>query len=195
MYQKLITVVTALHEIPVAQLQRLTQIFYQQTVPKNNFFIRAGERSNQIGFNVSGLFRYYYTDVSGNEYTKYLCTENSFIISYSAMLLRTESSYSIEALEDSEILVADCIAFNQLFEEHPCWHVFARKMLEEIYIYNEERERSLILDSAETRYLKFLNDYPGLEKRMKQYHIASYLGVNPVTLSKVRNNLNEKENS
>lgn len=184
--QNLIETVRAMVELPTEELAKMAALFKPQLIRKNDFFIRAGQPSNKIGFNISGLFRYYYADAQGREYTKYLCLENHFIVSYSAMILQCDSRYAIEALEDSEVLVADCKAFNRLFADHPAWQTFARKLLEETYIYHEKREQELILDNAETRYLRFLAEYPGIEARMKQYHVASYLGITPVALSRIR---------
>jgi CRP-like cAMP-binding protein len=60
------------------------------------------------------------------------------------------------------------------------------KIAESLFIKKERREATLLLDDAKTRYLNFLEEYPGLETRLKQYHIASYLGITPVSLSRVR---------
>jgi len=61
-----------------------------------------------------------------------------------------------------------------------------RILAEQHFILKEQREAALLLDDAETRYRQFLSDYPGLDKRIAQYHIASYIGVTPVTLSRIR---------
>jgi CRP-like cAMP-binding protein len=144
----------------------------------------------KIGFNVAGLFRYYYIDDKGNEYTKHFCPENNFIISYRAMLLGCGSGFYVEALEDSSILIADYSLWQKLLDEHICWQIFTKKLLEKVYIVKEKREKELLLDSAKARYITFLNENPGLEKRIKQYQIASYLGITPVALSRIRANIN-----
>lgn len=186
MYKKLWHFINSMVEIPDEQWKNFEKIFVPQKIHKNQFFIQAGQIPTKIGFNVSGLFRYYYIDDIGNEYTKHFCPENNFIISYSAMFLGCGSNFYIETLEDSNILIADYFAWNQLLDEHICWVILAKKLLEQVYIIKEKREKGLLLDSAKTRYLTFLKENPGLEQRIKQYQIASYLGITPVALSRIR---------
>lgn len=186
LYNQLKETVCSMIELPEVQRNKLQEIFLPQIIKKGDFFIMAGQPSNRIGFNCTGLFRYYYTNDNGKEYTKYFCTENRFIVSYSAMLLKSESYYAIEAMEDSQILTASCVDFYHLIHGDSCWQIFVRKLLEEIFIFNERREKAMLLDSAQERYIAFLQDYPNLEERVKQYHIASYLGITPVALSRIR---------
>jgi CRP-like cAMP-binding protein len=190
MYENLLRFVNSLVDIPKEQQKKLTDIFVPQIIPRNRFLVKAGEIPDKIGFNVSGLFRYYYIDEKGNEYTKHFCPENNFIISYRAMLLKCESAFYIEALEDSNILTAEYSLWQQLLDEHSCWQILTKKMLEKVYMLKENREKELLLDSAKDRYLAFCKEFPGLEQRIKQYQIASYLGINPVSLSRIRAQIN-----
>jgi len=153
---------------------------------RGDFFVRAGDAPRTIGFIVSGILRLYYVDDEGNEYTKSFCAENDFVAAYSALLLAQPSRLFIEALEDSRLLIADYSVYRLLCEEHPCWQVVNCKIAEGLFIKKEKRESTLLLDDAKTRYLNFLKEYPGLETRLKQHHIASYLGITPVTLSRIR---------
>lgn len=174
-------------DVPSSELSKIKKIFHPKILKKNSYFIKAGEIPDKVGFNISGLFRYSYIDKDGKEYTKHFCLENNLIISYSASLLQEESKFYIEALEDSEILTANYKEFLKILESHPCWDRIARKLIEKIYIIKEKREYQLLMEDAETRYKQFLKDYPGLVGRVKHYHIASYLGISPVSLSRIRN--------
>ena len=175
--------------IPEAELGKLQKLLKSVSIKKDGYFLMAGEVPNQIGFIVSGLLRLFYIDNTGAEINKYFCSENTLAISYSAFLLREESKLYIQALEDSQLYVIDYEAYNQLIESHICWEIAARKLAEMLFILKEKRESELLLSSAQERYLSFLKDYPHLERKLNQYHIASYLGITPESLSRIRSNL------
>ncbi|MEN6351246.1 MAG: Crp/Fnr family transcriptional regulator [Syntrophomonas sp.] len=178
--------------IPEEEQVKLHKLIKSVSVKKDDYFLKAGEIPNRIGFVVSGLLRLFYIDSSGMEINKYFCLENSLAISYSAFLLREESKLYIQALEDSDLYVIDYKAYNQLIKSHHCWEIAARKLAEMLFIIKEKKEAALLLNSAQERYLTFLKDYPHLEKRINQYHIASYLGITPESLSRIRSNLRQK---
>lgn len=159
-----------------------------QTCPLNRgeFFVRAGDVPQTIGFVLSGILRLYYVDNDGNEFTKSFCAENGFVAAYSALLMRQPSRLFIQALEDAKLLITDYSAYRSLSESQPSFQQLNCKIAEFLFIKKERRESALLLDDAKTRYLSFLEEYPGLEARLKQHHIASYLGMSPVTLSRIR---------
>ncbi len=186
MNETLYHVINSMADIPDEQWKNFEKNLIAEKIRKNQFFIKVGEIPGKIGFIVTGLFHYYYINNKGKQYTKQFCPENHFIIPYSAMLSGRESNFYIQALEDSNVLITDHLSWKKLFEQHLCWRILTIKMLEKVYLLHEKREKELLLDSAETRYLAFLKEYPGLEQRLKQYHIASYLGITPVALSRIR---------
>ena len=175
--------------IPEEEQAKLQKLIKPVSIKKDGYFLMAGEIPNQIGYIVSGLLRLFYIDNSGAEINKHFCLENTLAISYSAFLLREESKLYIQALEDSELYVIDYETYNQLIESHICWEIVARKLAEILFMLKEKRESELLLSSAQERYFTFLKDYPYLEKRLNQYHIASYLGITPESLSRIRSNL------
>lgn len=165
---------------------KLLRISSRKFIAKGDLFIRAGEVPGKLGFIHRGLFRYYYIDSKGRESTKSFFEEQSFITSYSAMIKGIGSYYAVEALEDSEVMVTGYSEWKELFEGYPEWNIFLIKLLEKGYIKKEAREREFLQCDAEERYRIFLNEYPRLENRVKQHLIASYLGITPVALSRIR---------
>ena len=161
-------------------------LFQTHALNRGDFFVRAGDVPQTIGFVISGVLRLYYIDSEGNEFTKSFCAENSFLAAYSALLMRQPSRLFIQALEDAKLLVADYSAYRSLSESQVSLQQLNCKIAETLFIKKERRESALLLDDAKTRYLSFLEEYPGLATRLKQHHIASYLGVTPVTLSRIR---------
>lgn len=185
-YHPLFQFLQSLADIPHSEFERVRMVFRPACLAKGQYFIQAGEVPTTFGFLVSGLCRLYYLDTSGTEWTKSFCLANTVIAAYSALLLGEPSRLFIEALEDSTLLVADYAMYQTLTRDHPCWQILSGKFAEGLFIKKEQRESELLLDDAPTRYAKFLTEYPGLESRVKQYHIASYLGITPVSLSRIR---------
>lgn len=172
--------------LPEDRIEILLSIAASKTLKAADFFIRHGEVPFKIAFVSSGLFRYVYTHDNGNEFTKGIITESNFISSYSAMVLKQPSYFSIEALEDAHVMEIVWADFLQLMEKDTFWIKFMMKFLEKGYMIKEKRERDLLLLDAETRYRNFLIELPGVDQRVKQSVIASYLGIKPETLSRIR---------
>jgi len=175
--------------IPDEELLAFKELSVATTITKNDHFIRAGDFANSIGFCVSGIFRFYYTTQDGDEFNKSFCSNNDFIASYSSLLINVPSYFSIQALRNSEIITIRYKDFQSLYARHVCWERIGRIVIEQLYVKKEMRERELLLLSAESRYLLFLERYGHMVKHIPQYHIASYLGITPVALSRIRKKL------
>jgi CRP-like cAMP-binding protein len=172
--------------IPDEEIGKFLALLKTRNLNKGDFFIKKGEIPQSFAFVVRGLFRYYYTDKRGNVFTKGFFSESTFISSYSALIQKRESYFSIEALEKSKILVVNFEEWKLLLDNQICWHKFLLFLIEKGYCIKEAREREFLLFNAEERYKSFLKTYPGLEKRVKQHIIASFLGITPVALSRIR---------
>lgn len=159
-------------------------------INKGEYFISEGQIPRKFAFVNGGLFRYLYIDKTGKEFTKNFLSEGKFIVSYSAMIAQKESLLYIEALENSDILEIDYSQWLEIKNRHQCWSVLLIAMLEHAFIVKEKRERDLLLLDARERYMDFLNEFPKMESRVKQHMIASYLGISPISLSRIRKNEN-----
>lgn len=181
--EELLVKVTGLLETEVTALFGISK---PVSLAKGERFIEAGQIPRYMGFVVKGLFRYVYLDDEGNEFTKNFLPENSFITSYSAMVQQQRSWFAIEALEDSQVLKFDFLSWKKISQDNSQWDRFLLQMLEKAFIIKEKRERELLLLDAESRYRIFREEFPGLDKRVKQHIIASYLGIKPASLSRIR---------
>jgi len=152
-------------------------------------FQRAGDIPEYMGFNLNGIFRLYYIDDDGNDLTKGFSTAGRFVVSYSALVQKRPSYFFIEAIVDTDILQFNYSQWMQMIEEDIRWYPFIFKLVETVYIMKEMREKSFLLDDATTRYLNFRNEYPDLECKIKQYHVASFIGITPEALSRIRKKL------
>jgi CRP-like cAMP-binding protein len=156
-------------------------------IKKNDYFIHAGDVPDKLAFIIIGIFRVFYTTELGIERILVFRGENKFLSAYSSFLECTNSKYSIQALEDSILLYVSLKDYSLLLSEHICWQTICTKYAQQLFIEKEKRENEFLSDDAETRYNSFLSNYPDYEKRINQYHIASYLGITPVALSRIRN--------
>ncbi len=179
----------ALSEVPDELIKSLVDICSSDHIKKGQQFIMAGDIPKYMGFNLNGIFRLYYIDDDGNDYTKGFCTTGRFIVSYSALVQNRPSFFYIEALVDTDILKFKYSDWMDLAKQDSRWYHFLYKLVETTYIMKEMREKSFLLDDATTRYLNFIKGYPGLENKIKQYHIASFIGITPEALSRIRKNL------
>jgi CRP-like cAMP-binding protein len=159
-------------------------------VKKGDYFIREGDASQEIAIVKNGIFCAYYIEKTGVEVIKYFYPEESVLVSYYAYLTGHKSGYYMQALEDSEIYVMKLKDFKQMVEGNYKLLYLCKKLLDEILIMKEEHATSFTRLNSIERYQQFLERYPGLEKRVKQYQIASYLGITPVSLSRIRRKLN-----
>ncbi|WP_427160906.1 Crp/Fnr family transcriptional regulator [Aliinostoc sp. HNIBRCY26] len=188
-YLRLSSVLQTLVEMPADELAKLNSVFQEITLNTGEFLVRTGEIPSRIAFVVSGLLRLYYVNSAGSEFTKSFCPENHFVTAYGALILQQPANFFIEAIEDSLLLVIDYSQYLQLCAGNSCWQEINHKLIEALFLKKEKREAELLLDDATTRYKTFLQEYPNLDQRVKQYHIASYLGISPVSLSRIRKNL------
>jgi CRP-like cAMP-binding protein len=186
MINDLLETIGAFATIPPEQEAKLCSIAVTENLRKGDTFIREGNVPQKFAFVGKGLFRYFYVNEKGNEFTKGFFPEHNFITSYTAMVRGKPSYYTVQALEDATILVIDFQRWQNLYRGHACWMNLLFVLIEKGYMKKEARERELLIFSAEERYRAFLREYPELEKRIKQHLIASYLGITPVALSRIR---------
>lgn len=161
-------------------------LFHLKTYPKGSYFSVAGDKPIQIGFVCSGVIRAFYRNAEGTEYNKTFFTKHSFVAPLRSLITGSVNQINQQALVDSKLLVADYPELVKLYDRHQSLERFARKAIEIEWCKKELREIRLVLNSAEERYDFFLSDHPGLENLIPQYHIASYLGITPVALSRIR---------
>lgn len=190
MTANLLNTIRTITHLPEEEEHKLLDIVHPQLLAKSDKFLSEGTIPQKFAFVNRGLFRYFYVNDKGSEFTKGFFSENSFIVSYTAMKRGVGSYYTIEALEDAEILVIDYTRWKLMCNNHPCWNRLLIAMLEKGFAKKELRERELLLNTAEERYRSFLQEYPYFESRITQQLIASYLGITPVALSRIRKSMN-----
>ena len=171
---------------PNEEIELFLDICKPTTIEQNDYFISAGQTPRKFGFIINGLVRYFYTDNDGREFTKAFLGENSFISSYTAMKKQTPSLFTIQALVETEIIEIYYEKWEKLKQKNEVWNKFLIALLEKGYSIKEKREHDLLLLDAENRYKIFREEFHSLEARIKQHLIASYIGITPIALSRIR---------
>jgi len=162
-------------------------ILKKKTFKRNEFFVTEGRVPKTVAFVSKGLFSQYYTSDKGDIIIKRFFPEGYFVASISALLTKSPSNFTIKALEPAIVLEYDFNLFKQLTEKYSdIAALYIRYMELHWIIEKEPLEISLRHDSAASRYKDFLKQFPTLEPRLRQHEIASYLGVTPTQLSRIR---------
>lgn len=164
----------------------LVRLFRLLTLSKGSHIVLPGDATSGLYFVCSGLLRYYHIADDGKEWNKAFIAENTLTASFSEDFLGYPSPYGIQVLENTILLSARYVDFEALYEPHVSIERLGRRFVEQVLAIKLSRERSFLQHNAKSRYRDFLCQYPGLSERIPQYHLASYLGVSEVTLSRLR---------
>lgn len=172
--------------IPETEWKKVLPMISILHLKKGDYLIKENEVPEKIAFISSGIMRYFCTNNYGEEKTIVLRGKGRFISAYTSHLENKESKLSIQALEESTILYIPINYYEELLRTNSYWRLFAWKQAMDVIIEKERREMEILSYDAETKYKRFKEEFPGMENRINHYHIASYLGISNVTLSRVR---------
>lgn len=160
-------------------------------VKRKQKLLKTGEVSKDYFFVVSGCFRLFGVDDKGFEHNIQFAAENDWIADLGSFYSQKPSQLNIEALELSEVLRIQQQNLYELFETYPKLNRIFKVMIEHKYIELQNRVLQNFSSTAEERYLAFLEQYPHLKNRLPNTQIASYLGITPEFLSKIRKDLRD----
>lgn len=175
-----------------SELEIIMPYFEFKKIKKKSILLEIGKTSNEVFYLIKGCIRLY-CEKDGEELSTYFFTENMFAGSYDSFLSRKPSKVAIETLEDVEVLVLTHEAQEKLYDIFPKMNEFIRKAIEQRFILLHDLFISYLLNSPEERYLALLKERPDLLQRIPQHHIASFLGVTRVSLSRIRNRILKKQ--
>ena len=160
---------------------------------RNEFYITAGETETQIGFITKGSFKWYSINNKGDFINFHFFFNNNFIVEYKSFLSRKPSEMNIQALEDSEvILLPKHDRILELYKTSHNWAEFGRKIAEWAYLLTVNRVYDFLNRNAEERYLQLLEQHPDIFQRVSLSDIASYLGIQGPSLSRIRKRISRK---
>ncbi|MDA7849103.1 Crp/Fnr family transcriptional regulator [Flavobacteriaceae bacterium] len=158
---------------------------------KGDYFLKENDYCDYVGFVNKGFFNFFYL-IKGVEHIRGFFTPNSFISNYPSFLLKNKSKFYIQALEDSSVTLIHRDALFLLYKKLPKVQELSRSIVENLYIEVSEKYESFFLKTAEERYLDLLISEPKVIEKIPQFMIASYLGVSPEGLSRIKNRIAKK---
>ena len=160
--------------------------FDERELGQDDHLVLAGDPLPDVVFVVAGLLRLYYTDRNGNEWNKAFAVGGGFTGSLASGLLGVPAPFSIQALEPTAVLAARWDTLEALYDRHPALERLGRRVAEQVAVKKEMKERAFLEQTATERYQAFVRGESGLAARLPLYHVASYVGVTEVSLSRIR---------
>lgn len=171
-------------------IKELSSLFKIETFQKNHTLLRQGDIWDKVFFVNKGLIRLYFVTTKGQEFNKNFFAEDSLIWAITDMIKSEPSLFFIDTLEESEILYCDYKEFKTILSKYDLFDKFKLPFYETLIDQKFTREYEFLEYDAKTRYKNFLEKYDSLHGRIPDYHLASYLGITNVTLSRIKKNQN-----
>jgi len=155
-------------------------------IKKKKDILEVGEICNYIYFITKGCMRSYFVDAKGNEHIYQIRMDNNWISDLQSFFSQRPSLYYLEALEDTHLLRLSLDKMEELYEKVPKLERYFRILFQKAYINALERLNATMWDSAVDRYNEMLKEHPDMFQRVPLVYIASYLGITPESLSRIR---------
>jgi len=171
----------------------VTQYFHPRLFRKRQYILQEGNICNQMYFVVRGCLRMYKIDDEGNTHLLQFAAENYWINDLGSFYSEKPSELNIDALEDTMVLQVSHDDLISLYTKAPKFHRIFRVLIENSYVSLQKRLLQTISSTAEDRYQYFLETYSHLANRLSQTQIASFLGITPEFLSRLRNKLSKQK--
>jgi CRP-like cAMP-binding protein len=165
------------------------QIVHTRHLSKNEFVVRPGQICQFQSYVQSGSLRSYFIDINGDEHTISLAIEDWFISDFNSYINQKPSTLHVEALEDSTIQQIGYDEVENLCAINPKFEHFFRLVAQKAFAFAQKRILDNLELNAEKRFIAFNNLYPSIVERVPQYTLASYLGMKPESLSRIRKKL------
>jgi len=185
MSQHLIEKIQSYIEIEEEDRRFIQSAFKPRRYAKGEHFLLAGDICREAAFVERGVFRFY-INLEGDEATYYFSAENEFICDYPSFLPQIASGTNIQALEASKVYAISHRDLQAFYRNVRLGERFGRLVAEEIFVDSIKQLSSFYQDKPDKRYQNFVNRFPHLANRLPQYYIASYVGIKPQSLSRIR---------
>ena len=185
-YDRLRSVVEHLIPLSDQEWDLFSAAFTERVIDSKTIITREGEIEKEIYFVCSGLARLYYQTKDNDQITAFIFCENMFASCLESFIKQHPSTQNLETLESCTLLVLTKDNLEALYEQVPKTHMIMRKVMEARFIAAQQLLSSYILAGPKERYELFSLHYPHLVQRVPQYILASFLGITPVSLSRIR---------
>lgn len=169
--------------------QIIEPLFQQSTLLKQEHFINVNELARKMAFLESGIVRAYFVNEKGQEYNKQFFVGPSSIGAFTSLLTAKPNLIAQQAMTNCVLWVADYPKITSYYDDFPDLERLSRKIAEYYFLEKERKEIEIVLLDASARYKLFQKEFPGIEQYIPQFHVASYLGITPIQLSRIRNQI------
>lgn len=179
-----------------AAFQRLADLAQIREIAKNEILLSIGQVSKHVYYIHQGALIAFFMDEAGNTYNKNIFLEDCFAGSTVSALLKEPSGFTLQAIEDTTLLSFNYQRYKELIDANDEIKNFYIAYLEKSWVIEkEQREISIVMETAAVRYQRLLSEYPNIDRRIPLQHIASNLGITPTQLSRIRKEWKEKQSN
>jgi CRP-like cAMP-binding protein len=186
MIDKLVEVISKTVNLSDEDIQLCESYFELVNISKNTVLEEQGKKPNFLYFASSGFMRLFYDDENGDEQTNYLCAPNGFIASFLSFINQVNATENVECITDCEVLRISNANLKKLIDESENFKKFSLVIFEHAFLSTATRANDLATLSAEQRYKKLMVQHPEIIHNIPIQHIASFLGMKPESLSRIR---------
>lgn len=191
MEQKLLSYFSKILPLSQEEIDGIVATLAIRKFPKGTILLKEGDISAEAYFVLDGCVRQYFL-INGEEKTNNFFTEEQWVISMQSMTYSAPSKHFLECVEECTLVVGNREKEEQLYVKFPKLETVSRKVMEKVFAEQQELSGSYFTDTPEERYLNIMRTRPELLQRVPQYIIASYVGVKPESLSRIRKRLTQK---
>jgi CRP-like cAMP-binding protein len=185
MENKLVNYFSGIMPLSEEESKAITDSMVIKTFKKGTVLLKEGQISTECYFVLEGCIRQYYI-IDGEEKTNNFFTEEQFVVSINSFTQKIPADHYFSCCEDTTLVVANEQKENDLYKRFPKFETISRAVMGNLFGEQQELAASYITDTPEQRYLKLLKSKPDLFQRIPQYQLASYIGVKPESLSRIR---------
>jgi len=161
----------------------------EAAVKKGELFIREGQVAKHQAFLLSGVMGAYNVDHKGEKHVLQIAIEGHWISDLYSFLSKEPAVYNVEAFADTKLLIITKDNFDRACNEIPIFERFFRLLMQNGLIHQQQRISNIYSDSAQSRYLKLLKEKPEIAQSVPQHYLASFLGIKPQSLSRIRKSI------
>jgi CRP-like cAMP-binding protein len=193
MHEALLKNIASFIELTEKEKEYFLSVLKPKQLRKRQYHVQAGDMCRYEAYVVKGCLRQYYVDDSGLEHTVSFSIEDWWTSDMYGLITGNPSLTNIEAIEDSELLLIEKNDFDKLLIAIPKFERFFRIKLQRAFVAHQRRIIENMSMPAEQRYLNFIEQFPSVEQRLSLKLIASYLGITPESLSRIRKQMAERK--
>lgn len=189
MHEQVIKDISIRYKMQSQDIELCKTLFQPVLMPKNRILENVGKIPQHLYYIISGFMRLFYYNDNGDEVTTHLNCPHGFFTAFSDFINQTKALVNVETVTECQLLRITKSDYDKLVSISTFWKDYGMQVLQESLIYNEERSKDLATLSAEQRYLKLMKSYPNIIQNVPLQYIASFLGIKPESLSRIRRNL------